>query len=75
MCDVIAYPSRTLALLERWLPLARNIVCTVKFQGDTDHDTAERIAGLPGLQLMHLFRNKHELTAMRAAGCPAAPQP
>ena len=64
VCDVIAYPARTLGLLERWLPMARNIVCTVKFQGDTDHDTADRIAALPNLRLTHLWHNKHELTAI-----------
>lgn len=64
VCDVIAYPARTLALLERWLPVARHVVCTVKFQGKTDHDTADRIAALPGVRLMHLFHNKHELTAL-----------
>ena len=74
VCDVIAYPARTLALLERWLPFARNIVCTVKFQGETDHDTADRIAGLPGVRVAHLFHNKHELTVLKTgeAGPPAA---
>ena len=76
VCDVIAYPARTLALLERWLPFARNIVCTIKFQGGTDHDTADRIAALPGARLVHLFHNKHELTLMRAAAAhPAALPP
>ena len=65
VCDVIAYPARTLALLERWLPLARNVVCTIKFQGDTDHHTADQMAALPGVRLVHLFHNKHELTVMR----------
>ena len=65
VCDVIAYPARTLALLERWLPFARRVVCTVKFQGETDHDTADRIAALPGVQLVHLFHNKHELTVLK----------
>ncbi len=64
VCDVIAYPARTLALLERWLPFARHVVCTVKFQGDTDHETAGRIAALPGVRLVHLFHNKHELTML-----------
>ena len=70
VCDVIAYPGRTLALLERWLPFARFVVCTVKFQGATDHDTADRIAALPKVQVLHLFHNKHELTVL--AGAPAA---
>ena len=67
VCDVIAYPARTLALLERWLPMARNIVCTIKFQGDTDHDSADQIAALPGVTLRHLFNNKHELTVLKAS--------
>jgi 23S rRNA (cytidine2498-2'-O)-methyltransferase len=75
VCDVIAYPARTLGLLERWLPFARNMVCTVKFQGETDHDTADRIAALPGISLVHLFHNKHELTVLKttAAGPQAPP--
>lgn len=70
VCDVIAYPARTLALLERWLPFARHVVCTVKFQGDTDHETADRIAALPGVRLVHLFHNKHELTVLRMPEAP-----
>ena len=65
VCDVIAYPARTLALLERWLPFAGRVVCTVKFQGETDHGMAERIGGLPGVRVVHLFHNKHELTVLK----------
>jgi 23S rRNA (cytidine2498-2'-O)-methyltransferase len=62
--DVIAYPDRLLALLCRWIEAgaARRIACTVKFQGETDHATAEAFAAIPGGRLMHLFHNKHELT-------------
>lgn len=66
VCDVIAYPARTLAMLERWLPLARGVVCTVKFQGATDHDAVDAALALPGVSVVHLFRNKHELTVLRA---------
>ena len=62
VCDVIAYPARTLALIERWLGSARCIVCTIKFQGPTDHDAAAALAAIPGARLVHLFHNKHELT-------------
>jgi 23S rRNA (cytidine2498-2'-O)-methyltransferase len=64
VCDVIAYPRRLLALVERWVAsgAARHIVCTVKFQGETDHDAAAAFAAIPGAQLAHLFHNKHELT-------------
>jgi 23S rRNA (cytidine2498-2'-O)-methyltransferase len=62
--DVVCYPARLLALIERWLAAAtcRHFVCTLKFQGATDHDTARRFAAIPGSQLRHLFHNKHELT-------------
>ncbi|MBI1243519.1 MAG: hypothetical protein GC202_00805 [Alphaproteobacteria bacterium] len=61
--DVICYPERLFELVERWRAsgLARRIVCTIKFQGETDHVTARRFAGLPGSRLRHLFHNKHEL--------------
>ena len=67
--DVICYPARLLALVERWLAagLARNIVCTIKFQGATDMATARRFGDIPGAQLLHLHHNKHELTWMRLA--------
>ena len=65
VCDVIAYPARILALLERWLPVARRVVCTVKFQGATDHEAVDRILGLPGVRVVHLFHNKHELTVLK----------
>ena len=64
VCDVIAYPDRLLALVRRWVAAgaARRIVCTIKFQGETDHDSAAAFAAIPGGQVMHLFHNKHELT-------------
>ena len=34
----------------------------MKFQGETDHATAEALAAIDGARLMHLFHNKHELT-------------
>jgi 23S rRNA (cytidine2498-2'-O)-methyltransferase len=62
--DVVCYPARLLALVERWLAAGtcRRFVCTIKFQSDTEHATASRFAAIPGSQLRHLFHNKHELT-------------
>ena len=62
--DIIAYPARLLGLIMRWIEAgkAARILCTVKFQGATDHDTAERFAAIKGARLMHLSHNKHELT-------------
>ena len=68
--DVIAYPDRLLGLVRRWIDAGatRHIVCTIKFQGTTDHAAAEAFAAIPGGNVMHLFHNKHELTFVWAAG-------
>jgi len=67
--DVVCYPARLLALVQRWMAAgkARNFVCTLKFQGATDHDAARAFAAIPGSRLMHLYHNKHELTWIRLA--------
>jgi 23S rRNA (cytidine2498-2'-O)-methyltransferase len=64
--DVICYPERLLRLVERWREskMARNFICTLKFQGETDHAIAARFAAVPGARLLHLSHNKHELTWM-----------
>ncbi len=66
-CDVICYPARLFEYIERWLDSgkARNLVCTLKFQGDTDLETTRRFARIPGSRLAHLHHNKHELTWWR----------
>jgi 23S rRNA (cytidine2498-2'-O)-methyltransferase len=65
--DVVCYPARLLGLVERWLASGRvrNFVCTIKFQGETDHETARRFAAIPGSRVMHLHHNKHELTWLK----------
>ena len=67
--DVICYPARLLALVQRWIAAgaARNLVCTVKFQGETDHEVAAAFAAIPGAVLFHGAHNKHELTFARLA--------
>ena len=66
VCDVICYPARLLTLVQRWLAAGTcpRFVCTLKFQGETDHDTARAFAAIPGSRLEHLHHNKHELTWM-----------
>lgn len=66
VCDVIAYPARLLALIRHWIEAdaPRRVVCTIKFQGETDHQNAACFAALPGGRLVHLFHNKHELTLL-----------
>lgn len=62
--DIICYPQRLLSLVNRWREagLARNFVCTLKFQGETDHAAAAAFAAIPNSRVFHLFHNKHELT-------------
>lgn len=64
--DVICYPARLLKLVERWLGTGkvRNAICTLKFQGETDHNAARAFEAIPGSRLLHLHHNKHELTWM-----------
>jgi 23S rRNA (cytidine2498-2'-O)-methyltransferase len=72
VCDVIAYPARSLGMITRWIAAGavRNIICTLKFQGETDHEAAEGFASIAGGTLRHLWHNKHELTFLWPA--PAA---
>jgi 23S rRNA (cytidine2498-2'-O)-methyltransferase len=62
--DVVCYPARLLRLVRRWLEAGRaqNFLCTIKFQGATDHQTVRAYAEVPGSRLLHLSVNKHELT-------------
>jgi 23S rRNA (cytidine2498-2'-O)-methyltransferase len=67
--DVIAYPAPLLAMVQQWIGsgMVRRIVCTVKLQGDTDHDATDPFTAIPGGRLMHLHHNKHELTFIWSA--------
>jgi len=67
--DIICYPARLLGLVRRWMEAGatRNVVCTLKFQGETDHAAAAEFAAIPGAQVFHGFHNKHELTFARLA--------
>ncbi len=64
VCDVIAYPARLLALVQRWIAdgNTRHVICTLKFQGETDHEAADAFAAIPDSQMLHLSYNRHELT-------------
>jgi len=76
LSDVICYPARLLGLVRRCIDagLAPRMICTLKFQGETDHATASDFAAIPGSRLLHLSHNKHELTWLWARG-DVAPTP
>jgi 23S rRNA (cytidine2498-2'-O)-methyltransferase len=73
--DVICYPTRLLRLVERWRGsgLVKNFVCTIKFQGPTDHDAASAFAAIEDARVMHLHHNKHELTFVLTDGDARTP--
>lgn len=63
--DIICYPERLLELIRKWEGSARNMVCTVKFQGPTDFAAVNELQKISGSRLQHLHCNKHELTWSR----------
>ncbi|HIV64660.1 MAG TPA: hypothetical protein H9991_00205 [Candidatus Mailhella excrementigallinarum] len=62
--DMACYPGRLLDLVRLWHEhgAARRFLCTLKFQGETDHASARAFAAFPGSRLLHLSCNRHELT-------------
>lgn len=62
--DIICYPERLLRLVHNWRDagLAKNMVCTIKFQGETDFDAVRKFLDITGSFAMHLYNNKHEIT-------------
>ena len=64
--DIICYPERLLELVKRWERHGvKNFVCTIKFQGPTDHATTERFVQELGGRVIHQHHNKHEVTWYR----------
>ena len=62
--DMACYPERLLGLVRQWIEAgaAANFVCTIKLQGQTDHEVVQAFRSIPGSTVMHLSCNKHELT-------------
>ena len=62
--DVICYPERLFEWVNMWLESGkvRNMICTIKMQGEIDYDLVHRFASLPNSKVVHLNYNKHELT-------------
>ncbi len=71
--DVVCYPQRLLGLVQRWVEAgtARDMICSIKFQGPTDHGIVRDFAAVDGARVLHLHHNKHELTFMRVTSTAA----
>jgi len=61
--DMICDPDRVESLLEPWLKLnpRPHFIITLKFKGKTDLKSCEKLARIPGAEIIHLSQNKHEL--------------
>jgi 23S rRNA (cytidine2498-2'-O)-methyltransferase len=69
--DVVSYPERLWGWIRRWLDSGAcpNFVCTLKFQGNSHYGVISEFASVPGSRLLHLSRNRHELTWILAGSC------
>lgn len=68
LCDVIAFPAKTIALVERWLAegWCRWLCVTIKFRGQNEYDQLERLkcrlsSRGDNLYLRRLTANKNEV--------------
>lgn len=63
LSDVICYPGRLYEWVCKWIEsgLAKNIICTIKMQGQIDWKIVEKFARIENSQVLHLNYNKHEL--------------
>lgn len=61
--DIICYPERLLKMVHHWLKESnvKNVVCTVKFQGEADFDLIDTFLEIPDSKMVHLYHNKHEV--------------
>jgi len=64
LSDMACYPEKLWRLVLKWRQekACRHVICTLKFQGETDFQVIEDFLTLPDVKIMHLFNNKHELT-------------
>lgn len=62
--DVICYPERLYAWVQTWLEsgFAKNMICTIKMQGEIDWAIVKKFSEIPNSYVCHLNYNKHELT-------------
>ncbi len=68
--DIICYPEKALRLVEKWKKsgLVKNMVSTIKFQGQTDHEIVQKFMEISGSSVIHLYNNKHEITWINLEG-------
>ncbi|HAT8623032.1 TPA: SAM-dependent methyltransferase [Legionella pneumophila] len=64
LSDVACYPDRAYTLIKKWIASkkAKQLIFTIKLQGQTDLNTIKRFQSIPNSKVINLFYNKHEVT-------------
>ena len=64
LSDIACYPERAYALVMKWITSgkAKQIIFTIKLQGETQLDTLKLFQAIPNACIINLFYNKHEAT-------------
>jgi 23S rRNA (cytidine2498-2'-O)-methyltransferase len=64
LSDVACYPERAYTLIKKWISSgkARQMIFTIKLQGDIDLATIKQFQEIPDSYIINMFYNKHEVT-------------
>ena len=64
LSDVACYPERAYELILKWIASgkAKQMIFTIKLQGETDLAMIRKFQTIPNSQIINLFYNKHEAT-------------
>jgi 23S rRNA (cytidine2498-2'-O)-methyltransferase len=75
LCDVACYPDRLYPLVMKWIlsEKVKQMIFTIKLQGDTNLEIIQQFQAIPGGRVIHLHQNKHEVTFFYPAPCSLFP--
>ena len=64
LSDIACYPDRALVLIQKWIASgkAKQMIFTIKLQGQIDLATLAPFQAIPNAHIQHLYYNKHEVT-------------
>lgn len=64
LSDIACYPDRCLTLVKQWIASgkAKQLIFTIKLQGETNLEMLAEFQAIPGARVLHLYHNKHEAT-------------
>lgn len=64
LSDIACYPDKLYELVMKWLDAdrAKQLIFTIKLQGQTDLNSIKKFQDIPNSRTLHLFNNKHEAT-------------